>query len=197
MKAITKNSSRVWILTAVLTLSNIIFAANYGIIKGRVVNKKNQPIELATATLTNTKTLKTTDGAMCDQEGNFSIEDVDPGEYTLSVSMVGYKKCETVKVTVEANYALIIGKPFMLNDSIHQLRGLVVKAKRQPAQNSTENGLLTANATNSNLACFLNIGSYISEGYNCMLNTGIQLYDFTSKVKSINNFSKYLLFNSR
>lgn len=194
MKATTKNQiSRLVLLTGIVFLCNPIFGEISGIVKGRVIDKKNHPIEFATATLTNTDTQKTENGAMCDKNGNFTIEDVPTGEYILSISMVGYKKCESRKVKIDSNESFVGEKAFILKDSVQHLQGLVVIAKRKPVVKSPEKGLLTSSRTFENS----NLQTYLSKSYNCLLNlNGIQRFDLTLGVKPILNYSKNLILNS-
>jgi len=186
--------SRLVLLTGIVFLCNPIFGEISGIIKGRVIDKKNHPIEFATATLTNTVTQKTKNGAMCDKNGNFIIEDVSTGEYILSISMVGYKKCELRKVKIDSNKSLVEEKAFILKDSVQHLQGLVVLAKRKPVVKSTENDFVTSNASSSGR--YSNVFSLISIGYNCVLNTGTKIFDLTSKVKPLYNFCQYSIVNT-
>lgn len=195
MKSTTKTIGRLLIIASILFVSNPIFAELSGMVKGRVIDKKSHPIELATITLTNVETQKTANGGMCDLNGNFTIGDIIPGDYILSVTMIGYKKQETLKVKINSNEALIFNKAFVLKDSIQRLPGLVVVAKRKPIVKPTENGLVEAKTTSSITINYRNLKSYVSKGYNSVLNSGIQMFDLTCSVKPILNLGKNLIFN--
>lgn len=195
MKSSTKTIGRLLIIASILFVSNPIFAELSGRVKGRVIDKKNHPIELATVTLTNIETQKTTNGAMCDLNGNFTVEDIDQGEYILSVTRIGYKKSESVKIKIDSTNLLVLEKPFLLKDSVQRLPGLVVVAKRKPIVKSTENGLAETKASSTFTANYMSLLSYVSKGYNCVLNSSIQLFDLTSNVKPILNLSKDFIFN--
>jgi outer membrane receptor protein involved in Fe transport len=77
--------------------SNIL--ANTGSIKGIVTDRETQePLTGASVVISNT-----TMGTIVDLDGNFSINNVPAGVYTLSVSYVGYKPQTQSGVTVRAN----------------------------------------------------------------------------------------------
>ena len=138
MKTSTKRLNIALLLMAALTLSTPAFARLSGVVNGRVIDNENQPIELATATLTNVETQKTIALDMCDENGYFKIEDVTPGDYILSVSMVGYEKAEPIQVNVAAYNSLYLGNPIVLNESDLNLPELVISAKRtQPVTLAT------------------------------------------------------------
>lgn len=65
------------------------------VVKGKVVNDKNEPVEFATAVLLSPVTGEVVKGEVCNEKGEFNINKVEKGEYVLSISMVGYKKVET------------------------------------------------------------------------------------------------------
>ena len=62
-------------------------AFSVGLVKGRVFNvKNNEPVPFATIQI-----FETTKGTTADAEGNFSLNNIEPGFYKLRVSAVGYK----------------------------------------------------------------------------------------------------------
>jgi len=137
MKTSTKRLNIALLLMAALTLSTPAFARLSGVVNGRVIDNENQPIELATATLTNVETHKTIALDMCDENGYFKIENVTPGDYILSVSMVGYAKAEPIQVNVAAYNSLYLGNPIVLKESDLNLPELIISAKRiQPVNPS-------------------------------------------------------------
>ncbi len=77
-----------------------VLAASTGQIKGKVLDKdKKEPVVGASVRIAGTKI-----GAMTDPDGNFQILRVEPGDYTLEVSAVGYQKMEISGVQVTADY---------------------------------------------------------------------------------------------
>ncbi len=183
MKSINKQIKQFILLSGIILLSSPVFATESGIVKGRVTDKKNHPIEYATASLKNLETLKTQDGAMCDKNGNFVIEDVKPGKYALSISMIGYKKCDVRNITIDENQKNV-EESFLLKDSTQHLRTLVVAAKRRPTAIANENKptTLVSGKTGS------------SDYYNNLMNVDwSQYYDLTRSIKPVLYLSKFII----
>ena len=64
-----------------------ISAFSAGLVKGRVFNiKNNEPVPFATIQI-----FETTKGTVADAEGNFNLDNIEPGFYKLKISAVGYK----------------------------------------------------------------------------------------------------------
>jgi hypothetical protein len=135
MKTSTKKLNIALLLMAALTLSTPAFARLSGVVNGRVIDNENQPIELATATLTSVETKQTIAGDMCDQNGYFTIADVTPGDYILSVSMLGYTKAEPIQVNVAAYNSLYLGNSIVLEESDLNLPELIISAKQIQTNN--------------------------------------------------------------
>ena len=100
-----------------------------GVIKGRVLDTNNQPVQYATATLINPENNQIVEGDMCDNNGEFIIENVNPGDYILSVRNLGFEKNETTKVIVSDNDQQK-EIPVQLKESVCQLPELQVVSKR-------------------------------------------------------------------
>jgi len=123
-------NSRMLVLVCLAFFSNLLFAATSGIIKGKIIDKKNKPIEFATANLLNSKTNKFVKGQVSNAKGEFVIDKVSPGEYLLSVTMIGYVKNETEKVVIDSKNNLI-ERDIVLNENAVQLGAVEVTAKKQ------------------------------------------------------------------
>lgn len=100
------------------------------IIKGKVVNEQNQPVEYATAVLVSPKTGEVIKGEVCNEKGEFNISKVDKGEYVLSVSMVGYKKHDSEKLIVDGKRT-VIERNIVLNEQVEMLKAVEVVAKKE------------------------------------------------------------------
>ncbi|MBY0244552.1 MAG: carboxypeptidase-like regulatory domain-containing protein, partial [Sphingobacteriaceae bacterium] len=59
-----------------------------------------QPIDYASVSLSKIKDGKTINGAVSDQKGKVSIQNIVPGEYNLTIGFIGYK---TKKITVKTS----------------------------------------------------------------------------------------------
>lgn len=93
-----------------------LFAQNYGILQGKVVDKSTQkPIPFANVILTGTSY-----GAATNQNGEFKIQNIPIGRYTLRVSYLGYN------TYVNPDIVISTGQPVNLliemNESIIQLK---------------------------------------------------------------------------
>ena len=131
MKPIKKQFNiRMLALLCMAFFSNLLFAVSSGVIKGKVVDTQNQPIEYATATLLNPKTNTFIKGDISNQKGEFIIDKLSPGEYLLSVTMVGYVKNESEKVVIDSKNNLI-EKNIVLKENVVQLATVQVIAKKK------------------------------------------------------------------
>ena len=81
-------------------------ALSAGSVKGRVYNaKNNEPVPFATVVL-----FETTKGAVADAEGNFNLENIDPGFYKLKISAIGYKTyfSESFRITKATGATILV-----------------------------------------------------------------------------------------
>ncbi|MDD4967939.1 MAG: carboxypeptidase regulatory-like domain-containing protein [Paludibacter sp.] len=99
-----------------------------GIIKGQVMDENNQPVEFATAVLKDSKTDKFVTGAVCNDNGEFIINNVKPGEYKLSTQMIGYEKKDLQKIVVENKKNQVVEKTVIMNET--PSKSIVVVAKK-------------------------------------------------------------------
>lgn len=61
-------------------------------VNGSVIDAEKKPLDYATLTLLRGRDSVLVKSAMTDQAGNYSFENVAPGDYLVAVSMIGYKK---------------------------------------------------------------------------------------------------------
>jgi hypothetical protein len=120
--------------------------ASKGIIKGKVVDSKNQPVEYATAVLINSSTNEIEKGVVCDEEGSFAIENVNNGEYLLSVRMLGYESNESEKVVIDTKNQLV-DKIIVLNETTQQLKEVVVTGKYAFVEQTVDKTIINPNAS--------------------------------------------------
>ncbi len=85
----------------IFLVTSTSFAINYGKVSGRIVNKQTkQPIENV-----NVYIAKTTIGASTNNKGEFLIEKISPGRYTLILSHLSYEN-QQVDIIVKQNIRL-------------------------------------------------------------------------------------------
>lgn len=123
-------------IVAALTLSALSFADNAkkgaSSIKGTVYveeNGKLRPLEYAVVVLEAAGLYSITD-----IKGNYLIERLDPGKYTLSVSMIGYEKKDT-SLVLPPSMSMVIN--FILKESNFRLKEVSVVAERSKAGDAT------------------------------------------------------------
>lgn len=76
--------------------------SNYGEIRGKVTDKKTRsPLDYATVVVKKEGIVKASTSS--DDNGNYFIKGIDPGEYDLEVTFVGYKKYQITGVKVTGN----------------------------------------------------------------------------------------------
>ena len=143
-------SSRNLFLICILFFSFQLKATNA--ISGRVIDNKKQPIEFATVSLLNSKTKEFVKGEVSNQKGEFLLDKIKPGNYTLSVSMIGYAKNESETVVVDETKKNIIEKDIVLNETAHQLEEVKVVAKKKFIEQTVDKMVVNpeASITSSN-----------------------------------------------
>lgn len=99
-------------------------------ITGRIIDNKKQPIEFATVSLLNSKTYKYVKGEVSNNKGEFMIDKVSPGDYILSVTMVGYLKNESEKVVIDSKNT-VVERNIVLKENTVQLKTVEVAAKKK------------------------------------------------------------------
>ena len=109
----------IWVgLFSIVGLSNT-FAQSKGKIVGKVIEETSgTPLIGANVIL-----LNTSKGASADLQGNYTISGVQPGNYQISVSYLGYEE-KVLNVTVQANQVIVVD--FLLKESAKNLSGVTV-----------------------------------------------------------------------
>lgn len=125
--------------TTLLLFSSICAIAQNARIKGRLTTLDDQPAEFVTITLKGTNK-----GAISNQNGEYIIEKIKPGSYTLQTSFIGLipKKQD---VTLTAGQELEVN--FTLGEDSRQLQEVVVaaqKAEKYVAEKTSESLRLNA-----------------------------------------------------
>jgi len=92
------------------------------------MDENNQPVEYATAVLKNSKTNKFVTGTVCNSKGEYSLENVAPGEYELSTKMIGYEKRDSQKILVNKYQHWVVEKDVVMNEKPE--KSIVVTAKK-------------------------------------------------------------------
>ena len=127
---------RMLVLSGMAFFSFMLFAEGSGVIKGRVIDENNQPVEYATTVLKNANTNKFVTGTVCNYKGEYIIENVEPGEYELSTKMIGYEKTETQKVVVNKDKCRVVEKDVVMIEKPD--KSIVVTARKTSTANNNQ-----------------------------------------------------------
>ena len=116
---------RAWIIIAFLVaFPGMMYGQGTGALAGRVVEAgSGRPVAGASVFLA-----FTTFGAATDAEGDFYIESVPPGAYTLVISMIGYVP-ERIPVELAAG-GVSEGWQIRLKEAVYQLEGIEVEDRQ-------------------------------------------------------------------
>ncbi|GAL80264.1 ferrichrome-iron receptor [Algibacter lectus] len=113
------------LLLTVILFSVFSIYGQTGIIKGgKIISKKGKVIENASVLITKLKK-----GAMTNSYGDYIIEKVEPGNYILNISFVGYKS-QKVAVSVKNNETTTVSA-ITLIESQEQLSEVVVNGNKR------------------------------------------------------------------
>lgn len=95
---------KVFIIGLFFLIPVLSIAQNSGTIQGKVLDAEiyNEPLLMASVNLKNTEWSTRTNF-----NGNFEIEGIDPGYYTIQISFLGYQTIEK-KIEVHANENIYI-----------------------------------------------------------------------------------------
>jgi hypothetical protein len=120
--------------------------AEMAVIKGKVVNERNEPVEFATAVLLSPTTGEVVKGEVCNEKGEFNIARVEKGEYVLSISMVGYKKVDSEKMVVDGKRS-VIERTIVLNEQSELLQTVEVVGKKDFVEQTVDKIVINPEAS--------------------------------------------------
>lgn len=123
-----------------VTLISVLFGHNFlvaqqGVIRGFIYEEESgEPAIFCNVVLTGT-----TYGASTDVNGYFIISKIDPGDYNLSVTYLGYDTInQNIKIVADA----IISQNFFLKKSSVRLETITISAERAAARTETNTSVL-------------------------------------------------------
>ncbi|MDC1472228.1 TonB-dependent receptor [Flavobacteriaceae bacterium] len=104
-----------FLLIFILLVSGVVSAQNTGVVSGKLTDKEfnNEPLAFANVLIQGT-----TKGTTSDFDGNYNIDELEPGNYVVLFSFVGYKtiaietliiagKTNEINIVLEANSAAL------------------------------------------------------------------------------------------
>ena len=120
------NKLRICFLGIFIAITATIFAQT-GTIKGTIIDSKtNEPLIGASVLITGT-----TQGAAADLDGNYTINNVSAGTYTLEASYVSYKSTTQTNVTVQSGKETVVNFSMESDDYALQEVEVVARANRE------------------------------------------------------------------
>ena len=107
------------------------FAGIVGKVSGTVLDATTKlPIEFASVAIYKKKSGKLINGGITNAKGAFKIENIQPGEYTLSISFIGYEKNDLESViTTPEKPDVHLGKIF-LDQASHTMHEVTVESEK-------------------------------------------------------------------
>ncbi len=110
------------VLLFIFLFSSQLLSAQKGGIKGRVVDAvNNEPLPFVNLIIQGTST-----GASTDIDGNYQINNLQPGTYTLVATFVGYKTKTIYEVGVSSIKPTVVD--ILLEQTVENLTGVEIKA---------------------------------------------------------------------
>ncbi|MEO6639187.1 MAG: outer membrane beta-barrel family protein, partial [Ginsengibacter sp.] len=104
------------------------FAEAQQLVKGKIVNERNEPLNDATVVLLNSKDSLMVKATIADKEGGYKFENVLQGAYFISASMAGHDTAWSTHFSLRPNESLNL--PFIVLKEGLVLDEIVVKSKK-------------------------------------------------------------------
>lgn len=101
-----------------------------GRVTGKIENDKQQPAGNATVLLLRAKDSAIVKTALSANDGSFEIVNVKPGQYILSVTMVGFRRHASDKFTIDEGHPAIAWPAITLQPNASTLGAVVVEARK-------------------------------------------------------------------
>ncbi len=134
--------------TTLLFYSFFCFSQNN--IQGKITDASSESVPFVNVILHNFDSKQIVKGAVSDDNGNYILEDVQPGTYFIKVSSLGFETITTEKITISSNKTL----NFTLKEESQVLNEVVIKTKRPVIKKTAEKlivDLEQSELTNTNL----------------------------------------------
>lgn len=141
--------TRLFILSFIIGLLTNVTLAETALnitIKGKVTDEKKQPVEFATAALLSAKSKEIVKGEVSNDKGEFTISKVQPGEYILSVSMIGFEKAESELIRIERKQQLI-EKNIVLHESSKLLNEVTITGNKNFIEQNADKMVINPEAS--------------------------------------------------
>lgn len=120
-------------------------------LSGTIVDEETKkPVEYATVALYTAGSDKPLDGTVCDDRGNFTLNNLAPGKYQVTASFIGYENNSVAEISVEDNFAnLNLGK-ISLKANTQKLGEVNIVTERELFENKIDRLVYNAEKDDSN-----------------------------------------------
>ena len=111
--------------------------------KGKIIAKVTDaatklPVEYASIAVYKQGSPNAVNGTTTDPKGNFSINNLPVGQYTLSVDFIGYKRYTTNLITISSTKATVVLGDILITPNEHLMKDVNVTAQRASVQNKID-----------------------------------------------------------
>ena len=104
-----------------------------GGVKGKISTNDNKPAAMVSVMIRNTKK-----NTLTTEDGSFTIRNIQPGNYTLEVTLIGYEPLSQ-SITIEANKTVEVDLKMQVSDK--QLQDVIVRTNNGYKLNKTSSSL--------------------------------------------------------
>jgi ferric enterobactin receptor len=112
---------------------------NTGKISGKVTDALTKiPVDYATVGIYKQGSTSPFNGASTDPKGNFKIDNIAPGEYSITVDFLGYKRLTVEHLIISATVKNIALNSLLLAPVQNQLKGVVIKGAAPTVENKID-----------------------------------------------------------
>jgi hypothetical protein len=136
-------------LLLLITTTTAFAQTDKGTLTGKIVDEKNEPAGYATVGAYNVKDSTLVRGTATTIDGDYSLENLAPGNYYIQSSMVGYEKIRSLPIQVAAGAKLPV-PVIQLKKQLHQLKEVSISTTKPLIENQIDK--MVMNVENSVLA---------------------------------------------
>ena len=103
-------------------------------ISGKIIDQQNQSLPFANIVIEEIRDKKNPTGTVSNDDGDYILENISSGKYTIEVSMLGFETQKINEVEINSDKTINI----TLNEESQLLNEIVVKSKRPVIKQTAE-----------------------------------------------------------
>jgi iron complex outermembrane recepter protein len=136
-------------LSTILLICLFVNAHSQNKIRGKVLDDKSKPISFCALALLNSSDSATVKGSITNEDGEFTIENLKPGNYFFKISNVGFNDTASTSIKIDSTSDITL-EPIVLKSNSVNLNEVAITAIKKPIE--FKNGNITVNIEGSPLA---------------------------------------------